>query len=88
MKTLEISRATGSLARYARNARKGPVIVTSRGKPIAALLPMKKSSFDSGDLRDNPRLLAIIQRSWAEYLAGEGIPSAEVRRRLGIRKSA
>lgn len=88
MKTLDIGKATDSLARYAKNMRKGPVIVTSRGRPIAALVPVKRSNRQSAELGEHPRLLEIIEQSWAEYLDGEGIPLADVRRRLGIRKSA
>ena len=38
MKTLDITRATASLADYAQDASREPVIVTMDGKPIAALV--------------------------------------------------
>jgi len=40
MKILEKSDATGSLAEYTANIEKEPVIVTSDGIPIAALVPI------------------------------------------------
>jgi antitoxin (DNA-binding transcriptional repressor) of toxin-antitoxin stability system len=39
MKTLELRKATGSLARYVGDAQKGPVVFTVKGDPIAALVP-------------------------------------------------
>ena len=88
MKTLRITKATGSLARYARHTRKGPVLVTSRGRPVAALFSARESDLESLRLSINPRFMAIIERSWARYKAEGGFTTAEMRRRLGIKKSA
>ena len=44
MKTLEMSKATAPLADYARDVDKEPVIVTEHGRPVAALMPIRRRS--------------------------------------------
>ena len=34
MRTVDISEATGSLSEYARDIRRGPVVVTRHGRPV------------------------------------------------------
>ena len=41
MRTVDISEATGSLSEYARQIRRGPVVVTRRGKPVAVVVAVK-----------------------------------------------
>ncbi len=82
MKTLEISKATASLAEYARGAKKETVIVTEDGKPIAALVPIENADDETVTLSTNPQFIALIERSRARQKADGGISSAEMRRRL------
>ena len=88
MKLLEVNEATEPIAKYAKGIRKGPVILTSRGKPVAALVAMKGMDLDLSGLSANPRLMEIIERSWAQYKVEGGFTAAQVRRMLGIKKSA
>ena len=85
MKTLELDKATASLAQYARSLRKEPVILTSHGKPIAALITMRNIDWETASLSTNPRFLAVIERSRARQKAEGGLSSDEMRRRLGLR---
>ena len=84
MKTLELDKATASLAQYARRLRKEPVILTAHGKPIAALITMRNVDWETASLSTNPRFLAIIERSRARHKAEGGLSSDEMRRRLGL----
>ena len=85
MKTLELDKATAPLAQYARRLKKEPVILTSHGKPIAALITMRNIDWETASLSTNPRFLAIIERSRARQKAEGGLSSDEMRRRLGLR---
>ena len=85
MKTLEIGKATGSLAHYARSVRKEPVIVTRRGKPLAALMPVANTDSETASLSTNPQFLALIERSRARHQKRGGMTSTELRLRLGLR---
>ena len=85
MKTLELSQATSSLAKYAKEAKKGTVVVTAKGKPIAAVIPFSKEDLESAQLAENPRFVAMIQRSRSRHAREGGISTAEMRRRLGLK---
>lgn len=82
MRTLELSQATDSLATYARGVSKGAVVVTRRGKPVAALVPLKNSDLERVSLGTNPEFLKIIERSRRSLRQGKGLTLEEVERRL------
>ncbi len=65
MKTLEMKHATASLAEYARDVKKEPVILTVAGKPVAALVAIENADAETVSLSTNPRFLALIERSRA-----------------------
>ena len=87
MKTLEMAKATAPLAEYARDVSKEPVILTVRGKPIAALVSIENADLETITLSTHPQFIALIERSRARQRAEGGISSAEMRRRLGIQKT-
>jgi len=84
MKTLEMAKATASLAEYARDVDKEPVILTIDGKPVAALVPVENADIETVTLSAHPQFLAVIERSRARHKAEGGISAAEMRRRLGL----
>ena len=86
MKTLEMTKATASLADYAREVRKEPVIVTRKGKPVAALVAVENADLETVALSVDAQFLALIERSRTRQKGEGGIPSAEVRRRLGLKQ--
>jgi prevent-host-death family protein len=88
MKKLEMAKATAPLAEYAQGVSKEPVIVTVRGKPIAALVAIENTDLETASLSTNPRFLALIERSRARQKAEGGISSAEMRRRLRLKRTA
>ncbi|MDQ3775244.1 MAG: hypothetical protein M3461_13295 [Pseudomonadota bacterium] len=82
MKILEKSDATGSLAEYTADIEKEPVIVTSDGIPIAALVPIGNVDLETMSLSTNAVFIALIERSRARHRAEGGISSDEMQRRM------
>ena len=84
MKTVEIDKATMSLADCAREVSQEPLVVTDHGKPVAVLLPMENTDLETASLNSNPRFLKLIEHSRSRMRQEGGISSAEVRRRLSL----
>jgi prevent-host-death family protein len=87
MKIIELTEATETLATYAVKVAQEPVIITVKGKPVAALVAIENADLETVSLSTNPAFLALIERSRARHQAEGGRSSAEVRRRLGLSKS-
>ena len=85
MKTLDTAKATKSLATYARDAKRGPVVLTAHGKPVAALFIIRNADLETIQLSTDAKFMALIKRSRARHKAEGGISSAEMRRRLGLK---
>jgi prevent-host-death family protein len=83
MKVIDKSDATATLAEYASQIQNGPVIVTSDGRPVAALVPLENTDLESISLSTNPKFLDLIERSRARVKAEGGIPSDQMRARFG-----
>jgi prevent-host-death family protein len=87
VRTIEMSEATASLGEYARKTRRHSVIVTRRGKPIAALMPlMANTDIENLTVTTDPRFMAMIERSRRLHPAGTGLSTEEVRERLAARR--
>jgi len=84
---LEMAKATAPLAEYARDVNKEPVILTADGKPVAALVSIENADLETVTLSTHPQFIALIERSRARQKAEGGISSAEMRRRLGLKKT-
>ena len=86
MKTLDVTKAQGSLASWARKRHGGPLIVTERGKPLMVLVPVEEGAdVESVSLSMNPEFMALIERSRAQHKPGSGL-SAEMPNELGIKR--
>jgi len=81
MKTVEVAKAK-SLADYTKEVKKEPVVVTSAGKPVAVLVGIKNADMETVSLSNNPRFLALIERSRAHQKLKGGISTEEMRHRL------
>ena len=68
--------------------KKEPVIVTRKGKPIAALVSLENADLETVALSTNRKFLALIERSRTRHRTEGGISSNEMRRRLGVKKPA
>ncbi|MCX6639677.1 MAG: hypothetical protein NTW14_04235 [bacterium] len=84
MRTLEIKKATGSLAKYAREINKEPVILIAEGKPIAALVHLDNVDLETLNMSTHPDFLALIERSRERRRTEGGISSQEVRNKIGL----
>ena len=82
MKTLELRKAGGSVATYVGAAKKGPVIFTVKGDPVAALVRVTNADLETLSLGSNRQFLRMIARSRAAWKVKGGISAGEVRRRL------
>lgn len=82
MKTLELRKATGSLAGYVGDAQKGPVVFTVKGDPVAALVPVTNADLETISLGSNPEFLRLIGRSRTGWKTKGGSSAAQMRRRL------
>jgi PHD/YefM family antitoxin component YafN of YafNO toxin-antitoxin module len=84
MKIVEIIDANASLAEYTAGLIEEPVIVTSNGQPIAALMMLENVDMETISLSTNPKFIESIERSRMKRHSESGISSAEMRRRLGL----
>ena len=84
MKSLKLTEVTGSLSDYARDGLREPVVITKRGKPVVAVMPLTKyDDWESVALSTNPKFMAIIERSRASARNGGSLSLEEVRRKYG-----
>jgi prevent-host-death family protein len=83
MNTVEMDDAKDSLGEYARRTGQEPLVITDHGKPVAVLLHLENADLETASLSTNPQFLELIERSRSRLLVEGGIPSSEVRRRLG-----
>jgi hypothetical protein len=88
MKTIEVADATAPLAEYARAHRRGALLLTVRGRPYAALMPISTPT-DLENLRvsNSPAFQALIAESRRVNPPGTGLSTTQVRQALAGRRS-
>ena len=86
MRTVEISEAADSLPKYGRGKRGETWVLMRRGRPVAAVVPLDDEDYFSMRLANDPRFIALIERSRASYKATGGISLAEMPRKYGVPK--
>lgn len=62
------------------------IVVVKRGKPFAAVVPIRNADEETIALSTSRKFLRIIERSRVRLKKESGISADELRRRLGIRK--
>ncbi len=82
MKTIEVSKATLPLSDYTKEVKKKPVIITKEGRPVAVLVSIPDADIETVSLSNNPKFIALIERSRARQKSEGAISSEEMRRRL------
>lgn len=81
MKTVEITEA--SLSEY---GRKETWLLTRRGKPVAALVPIRAGvDAETFALSHDADFIEGINRAWQDYQARGGTPLEELEREFGIK---
>jgi antitoxin (DNA-binding transcriptional repressor) of toxin-antitoxin stability system len=83
-KTIQLSKATESLAAYIQDLDGGPIVVTDRGRAIAAVISVNNADAETISLSQNPKFHAIINRSRATQKREGGLSSQEMRQRFRI----
>ena len=82
MKTVEATKATLSLADYTKEVIEEPVVVTVKGKPVAALVSIVNADLETVSLSHNQKFLNLIERSRRHQEREGGLSTEEMRRRL------
>jgi len=87
VKRIEIADASAPLGDYAKHVKKEPLIITQKGRPIAALVAIDAGDEESLSLSTNRKFLGVIGRSRKRLEREGGIPAEDVRSRVRRRKS-
>ena len=82
MKTLELRKASKTLADYAANLGSESIVVTSNRKPVAVLVSLKDVDRESLSLSLDPAFMKIIRRARAEVRRGEVYSLEQVKREM------
>ena len=89
MKTLELEAATAPLSDYAEQARREPLLLTVKGRPVLALsLVGPGTDLENLAVSAHPKFLAVMERSAARHAAEGGLSTEQMRRRLAARRRA
>jgi antitoxin (DNA-binding transcriptional repressor) of toxin-antitoxin stability system len=86
MKTVDVSKPTLPLAEYAKEVVREPVIVTVKGKPVAALVSISNADVETVSLSNNQKFLDLIERCRSRQKSEGGISTEEMRHRLKLKK--
>lgn len=87
MKSVALTAATRALADYAREAQQEVLVVTWRGKPIAAVVPLRGVELESLAVSTHPDFIALIARARARFQKTGGVSLEEMKGRWGGKQS-
>ena len=80
---------TGLHSAYAKDARRETLVLTVKGKPVLALMPLSPDTdLENLTVTTHPKFQAIMRRSQARYEAEGGLSTEQVRRHLAARRTA
>ena len=82
MKTIELSDASKPLSDYAEALDEDILVVTSRKKTIAALVPLKHVDREALALSTNPEFWAVIEPASEEFRVGKRLSLEEMKREV------
>ena len=85
---VEITEAPASVKGWVARARKVPVVLTIKGRPVAAVTPLDEGDWERLVVSCHPAFRRILEQSRAGCPAGQGISTEEMRRRLKRRRAA
>ncbi|HEV8292854.1 MAG TPA: hypothetical protein VGP94_13060 [Tepidisphaeraceae bacterium] len=83
MKTMEFPAGQKELRAAIRQGEEETVVLTRRGKPVAAVVPMKGIDAETLRLSTSRKFMSILRKSFKELDEGRGISLAEMKRRAG-----
>jgi len=79
MKTIELSDASKPLSDYAEALDDDILVLTSKKKPVAALVPLKHVDREALALSTSPEFRAIIEAAREEIRAGKRLSLEEMK---------
>ena len=85
MKVVPLEKTDLTLPDIAELAKGGTVILTRKGKPLAAIKDLSGSDWESVSLANSPRFRALIEESRRAYQDQGGISLEGLRRELGLK---
>jgi prevent-host-death family protein len=84
MTRVELRDAKGSLSEYTRKARRGPVVVTRRGRPVAILRAVSDGEWEDLVVGESSVFRRILESSWKDYRANGGVTLEAVERKFAL----
>jgi PHD/YefM family antitoxin component YafN of YafNO toxin-antitoxin module len=88
MKVASQNEVAADFAEYLKATKKGPVIVTDKGKPVAVLLRSENAADVERLLMGHSRKLqSILQAARKRFRAGRGIPHEQFWKEIEAEKS-
>ena len=88
MRVIPLETSDVTAPELAAMAKHGSVILTRKGKPVAAVKDLAGSDWESVALANNPKFIALIERSRASYREKGGIPLGDIRKELGLKSKS
>jgi PHD/YefM family antitoxin component YafN of YafNO toxin-antitoxin module len=84
MTTRELDKSSLAMVQAARRSRTGPLVLTRRGRPVAALVLLPDQDMETLSLANNPDFMAMLDRSLERLDKEGGISLEDMRHRLGV----
>lgn len=88
MKTLELKNASKPLIEYATRLGDEGIVLTSKNKPVAALVSVKGADAESLALSMNAGFMKLIRRARAEITRGKVVSLERVKRDIAAEAAA
>jgi prevent-host-death family protein len=85
MKAIRITQATASLAEYVRALEQGPLAITDKGKPIAALVPIEGVDMETLAAGTNPDFIDLLEHSRRRLEREGGFTSEQIREHFNLK---
>jgi antitoxin (DNA-binding transcriptional repressor) of toxin-antitoxin stability system len=70
---------TQKIHKIVKQVKKEPVVITRDGKSVATLVNITNAEIETVSLSNNPKFIALIERSRARQKSEGGISSEEMR---------
>ena len=86
MMLVEMAEAATSLRTLVSRARREPVVLTLRGRPVVALTPIEDGDWENLVVASHPAFRRLMKQSRERCKPGQGISTEEMRRRLKRRR--
>jgi prevent-host-death family protein len=86
MKRIDLKDASAPLSEYALKLTDEPLVLTQNGEPLAAVISLKTSDWETVSLGANADFINLLKESSERLRREGGISTTEMRKRLGLKK--